>query len=190
MEQNKTESSLQNMTISPVGVIKSEIKTPGLKAGKEDLELEQGIKEATREAVRIRTLISELVIYPEYVDSLDGIEEYSHLLILYWPHLLPEAGRRIKKVHPMGLKDFPLVGLFSTCSPARPNPILATAVRLIEREGNVLKVQGLEAVDGSPIIDIKPYNRSYLQRDKIETPAWMQQIEQALKQAEQTKNGE
>ena len=123
------------------------------------------------------------MINPELNGILDGLEDFSHALVLYWPHLLPPHGRSLTKVHPIGQKRFPLVGIFSTCSPARPNPILVTAVRIIEKRGNILKVQGLEAVDGSPIIDIKPYTMTYLSAENVWVSDWMEQIQKAMSQA-------
>jgi tRNA (Thr-GGU) A37 N-methylase len=94
--------------------------------------------------------------------------------------LIEPARRKLRKVHPMGRKDLPLQGIFATCSPARPNPVLVSAVPLVAREKNVLKVRGFEAVDGSPIIDIKPYSKSYLQATNLTMPAWMEQIHREL----------
>ena len=88
--------------------------------------------------------------------------------------------RNLRKVHLMGRKDLPLQGIFATCSPARPNPILVSAVSLLERIGNVIKVKGLEAVDGSPIVDIKPYSKSYYSVDNPAVPEWMLQIQRDL----------
>jgi len=77
----------------------------------------------------------------------------------------------------MGRKDIPRQGVFATCSPARPNPVLVTAVRLLERRGNILRVQGLEAVDGSPIVDIKPYNPRYYRVESPAVPEWMSNLQ-------------
>jgi len=79
-------------------------------------------------------------------------------------------------VHPMGRADIPKTGIFSTCSPARPNPVLATVVRLHARRGNVLEVTGLDAVDGSPLIDIKPYVPSHYPQADVRVPAWMEEL--------------
>jgi len=70
----------------------------------------------------------------------------------------------------------PLVGVFSTCSPARPNPILVIAVRLLERRGMTLRVVGLDAVDGSPVIDIKPYLPPYYSVQDAKLSGWMNQL--------------
>ncbi len=171
------------MIIKPVGFVQSEVKAPSLKANREDIELEQGLQQTAIEAKYIRSLISELVINPELSGILDGLEDFSHALVLYWPHLLPPHGRSLIKVHPIGNKRFPLVGVFATCSPARPNPILITAVRIIEKKENILKVQGLEAVDGSPIVDIKPYTSAYYSAEDVRVSDWMHQIQRAISQA-------
>lgn len=173
----------EEITIKPVGFIRNELKTPSLKATGEDIELKQGLQQTAIEAKYIRSLVSKLVINPELNGILDGLEDFSHALVLYWPHLLPPHGRSLTKVHPIGQKRFPLVGIFSTCSPARPNPILVTTVRIIEKKENILKVQGLEAVDGSPIIDIKPYTMTYCSAKDVKVSDWMDQIQQAISQA-------
>ncbi len=133
-------------------------------------------------AKTIRSLVSELVINPELDGILDGLEDFSHALVLYWPHLLPPHGRSLTKVHPIGQKAFPLVGVLSTCSPARPNPILVTTVRIIEKKENTLKVQGLEAIDGSPVIDIKPYTMTYCSAEDVKLSDWMNKIQLAMSQ--------
>jgi tRNA (Thr-GGU) A37 N-methylase len=80
----------------------------------------------------------------------------------------------------MGRKDLPLTGIFATRSPARPNPILVSVVKIVERRKNILRVMGLEAVDGSPVLDIKPHMKAY---DTLENPKvapWMEQIQKEL----------
>lgn len=162
------------MILRPVGVVRSALKEPSLRVGSGDLEPARTEGAGREEKARkVHELISEIVIDPRLEGILDGIEEFSHILVLYWPHKLPEEKRNVIKVHPMGRRDLPLVGVFATCSPARPNPVLVTAVRLLERRGNVLKVQGLEAIDGSPIIDLKPYNPHYHLAKDVRLSGWM-----------------
>jgi len=160
------------LIFKPVGVVHSHIKEPSLAARTGDLNWED---EAPPEA-HAHDEISEIAIHPEYADLLHGIEDFSHILVLYWAHKVDADGRRLTRVHPMGRKDLPLVGVFATCSPARPNPILTIAVRLVERSGPVLHVSGLDAVDGSPVIDIKPYLPSYYSVPDAKLSAWMNQI--------------
>ncbi len=134
-------------------------------------------------------LISELVINDDLDGILDGIDEFSHLMVLYWSHLVPNKKRSQTRVHPLGSKDFPLVGIFATHSPARPNSILVTVVRLIERHGNSLKVTGLDALDGSPILDIKPYLPEELSSKDIRMPDWMRKIHEAFREEETGADG-
>ncbi|MDH7487964.1 MAG: tRNA (N6-threonylcarbamoyladenosine(37)-N6)-methyltransferase TrmO [Anaerolineae bacterium] len=102
---------------------------------------------------------SRVVLAPEYADGLDGIEDFSHIIVICYLHRREHghACERRLRVHPQGREDLPLVGVFATRSPKRPNPIAITVVPLIRREGNVLHVRGLDMADGTPVLDIKPY---------------------------------
>lgn len=169
-----------HMQLEPIGIVKSEIKAPMLRAGEGDIEVKERLEKIREYHEKVTNTVSELVIFPEWEELLDGIEGFSHIFVLYWPHLLePERGT-LKKVHPMGRKDLPSQGIFATCSPARPNPVLVSAVPLVARVGNVLKVKGLDAVDASPILDIKPYIQPYWGQDPTTVPAWMRQIHRDL----------
>jgi len=168
------------MELRPVGVVRSEIKSPMLEAGEADIELKERMEKVREYHQKVIDSVCELVIFPEWAELLQGIEGFSHILVLYWPHLIKPERRRLKTVHPMGRKDLPRQGIFATCSPARPNPVLVSAVPLLGRIGSVLKVKGLEAIDGSPIIDIKPYVQPYYGADHPTVPAWMEQIHKDL----------
>ncbi len=99
---------------------------------------------------------SEIMIEPRLTESLDGIDDFSHIIVLFWADRVTETEVPIK-VHPRRREDLPLVGTFASRSPNRANRILLSIVRLVERHGNVLLVKGLDALDGTPVIDIKPY---------------------------------
>ena len=131
--------NLSIMTLKTIGSVRNEIKEASL------LPRSDWSK-----------IISEIVIDNRLAEALDGLEEFSHIIVLYWMHRLAK-GEVPLKVHPMGREELPLVGLFATRTPNRPNPIGETTVKLLERHGNILKVAGLDALDGSPVIDIKPY---------------------------------
>lgn len=98
---------------------------------------------------------SVLEIAPAYEDGLDGIRVGDRLRVLYWMHELPDGGRRALKVHPRGDRNRPLKGVFALHSPMRPNPIGVTVVSVTHIEDNRLFVSGLDARDGSPVIDVK-----------------------------------
>ncbi|MFO8192630.1 MAG: tRNA (N6-threonylcarbamoyladenosine(37)-N6)-methyltransferase TrmO [Bacillota bacterium] len=171
MDSKNREIHRSELKLTPVGIVKNDQKEPVLVAESGGLKWQAGNYNHG-----LRDTVSELVIDPEYNDCLEGIEGFSHLLVLYWAHLVEHDGRLLIKVHPMGRKDLPLTGLFATCSPARPNPICAIVVRLVDRKKNILKVQGLDAIDGSPILDLKPYNPGYYPADEIRVADWMEQI--------------
>jgi tRNA-Thr(GGU) m(6)t(6)A37 methyltransferase TsaA len=94
-------------------------------------------------------------VKPEFAEGLHRIEEREHLWILFWMHRLGEEHRRTLKVHPRGDPSRGIKGVFALHSPMRPNPIGMTRVKLVRREGSRLIVEGLDALDGSPVIDIK-----------------------------------
>jgi tRNA-Thr(GGU) m(6)t(6)A37 methyltransferase TsaA len=177
---NNQPNDALTMSLTPIGVVRSPIKTPMLTVGESDLSLAERMDKIKVYHRQVSATVCELVVAPQWEELLDGIEGFSHVLVLYWPHLIDPERRKLRKVHPMGRKDLPLQGIFATCSPARPNPVLVSAVPLVAHEKNVLKVRGLEAVDGSPIIDIKPYSKNYLQVADLRMPAWMEQIHREL----------
>lgn len=168
--------SMAEILLRPVGVVKSDREEPSLVAETDELVWQA----KTSEAREWQSIKSELVVNSELTGILDGIEDFSHILVLYWAHRVSPAGRSIIKVHPMGRKDLPLVGIFATCSPARPNSICATVARLVERKGNVLIVEGLDAVNGSPLLDIKPYNPTYFAPKNAKVAGWMARIQQEI----------
>jgi tRNA-Thr(GGU) m(6)t(6)A37 methyltransferase TsaA len=97
-------------------------------------------------------------IFPEFCDALKGIDGFSHITILYWFHLRDnEEERNVLQVIPRRHTEKVKVGVFACRSPSRPNPIGLCVVRLMKIENCVLVVKGLDAFEGSPIIDIKPY---------------------------------
>lgn len=116
-----------------------------------------------------------LELDPKYTEALDGIEDYSHIIVIFWMHKLDSKLRTIQKTHPRGREDIPLVGVLATRGKARPNPIGLSVVELVERKGNLLTVRGLDAYNGSPILDIKPYD-FYDVKKGIRVPEWWLKI--------------
>jgi tRNA-Thr(GGU) m(6)t(6)A37 methyltransferase TsaA len=172
--------SPRDIILNPVGVIHNTIAEPFLVAGKDGLTMRAGHAAMVERVRKTDTEVSEIVIREELVDILEGIDEYSHLVILYWAHAVPGERRSLTRVHPMGRKELLEVGIFSTCSPARPNPVLTTVVRLVRRRDTVLEVTGLDAINGSPVIDIKPYVSEFYPREGVRIPAWMEQIQRDI----------
>ncbi|HIH70428.1 MAG TPA: tRNA (N6-threonylcarbamoyladenosine(37)-N6)-methyltransferase TrmO [Methermicoccus shengliensis] len=94
-----------------------------------------------------------LEVFEQYAEGLKDIEQCSHLIVLYWQH---RSRRDVLLATPP--HDRREHGVFATRSPHRPNPIGLCVVELLKREGTTLRVRGLDALDGSPLIDIKPYS--------------------------------
>jgi len=115
-----------------------------------------------------------LEIKPQYVPALKGLADFSHLWVFYWFHEndRPEA-RATLQVHPRRDPANPLTGVFACRSPERPNLIGLTACRLISIKGNVLEVADLDARDGSPIVDLKPYIPKGDSIPAATTPEWL-----------------
>ncbi len=169
-----------SLSVQAVGIVRNSVAEPVLRADDDGITLDAGREEMRRRMRETRSAVSEIVIREELMDLLDGIDGFSHLVVLYWGHKVPDQGRALTRVHPMGRKEFPRVGIFGTRSPARPNPVLMTTVRLTGRSGNVLRVTGLDAIDNSPVVDIKPYVPERRPRDGVRVPQWMERIQDEI----------
>lgn len=171
---NMTCSDKNTFAISPVGYVENDLVDTAMDfSGEKDPEKRK--KQLIEHQQMIQKTASILTILPEYEPLLDGIEGYSHIVVFFWPHLLPEEKRSLKKVHPRGWKDIPMQGIFATRSPARPNPILISTVPLVKRDGRHLHVTRLEAFNNSPIIDIKPVVRACDYGQSFRVPDWIRQ---------------
>jgi len=104
-------------------------------------------------------------------DSLDGIDTFSHAEILFVFDKL-DAGISAGARHPRGNPGWPRVGIFAQRAKARPNRIGATIVRIVGRQGRTITVSGLDALDGTPVVDIKPVMAEFLPREPVRQPEW------------------
>ena len=121
--------------------------------------------------VRDRNRLSQIILENELVKALDGIEEFSHIFVIFWLHKISKEQLQTLKVHPRGRRDMPLLGIFATRTMLRPNPIGLTLVELVRVEGRVLTVRGLDAIDGTPVLDIKPFD-SWDMTKTAKVPRW------------------
>jgi tRNA-Thr(GGU) m(6)t(6)A37 methyltransferase TsaA len=118
-----------------------------------------------------KEVISEIVLDPDLTEALDDLEDFSHIIVIYFMHRSRQPFPM--KVHPR-YRTLPTpVGVFASRSPDRPNPLGKTTVKLLERHENVLKVRGLDAMDGTPVIDIKPYIPGLDSIEGATVPPWM-----------------
>lgn len=136
--------------LAPIGVVHSEIK---------EREMGHRLANATIE------------VDSELAEALDNLNEFSHIIVLYWIHKSRRPAPT--KVTPRHHGLTTPVGVFASRSPDRPNPIGKSTVRLLKREGNVLTVEGLDAIDGSPVLDIKPYIPGVDSAENAVAPSWM-----------------
>lgn len=126
--------------------------------------------------VRDRTGVSEIILHEDLAEALEGIESFSHLFVIFWMHEISDEERMTKKIHPRGRMDMPLVGIYATRTPHRRNPIGLTLVELLKVRGNILTVRGLDAFNGTPILDIKPFDRWDI-AEPVRLPEWRDRLD-------------
>lgn len=136
------------------------------------VETEASHEELRRDRWKI---LSRIVLYEAYADGLRGLDEYSHVMVVYWMHELAGSKKIQLIVRPRGRPDLPEVGIFATRNPSRPNPIAVTVVELVQILKNTLVVRGLDALNRSPVLDIKPYDYYDVFPD-IKVPHWFKKI--------------
>ncbi len=120
-------------------------------------------------------IISYIHVCEEYAPALSGIEEFSHIMVIFWFDRVPKEDRKRPRVHPMGNKRLPEVGVFATHSPVRPNPIGVTVCQLVRREETSLKVKGLDALHMTPVLDLKSFVSRNVPRE-TQSPGWMDEM--------------
>jgi tRNA-Thr(GGU) m(6)t(6)A37 methyltransferase TsaA len=136
--------------------------------------------DAVGKEVRDKNLISQIVFREELTEALEGIQGFSHLFVIFWLHKIGENERKAMKVHPRGREDLPLLGVFATRTPCRPNPIGLTRVKLLGVKGNVVVVQGLDAFNGTPVLDVKPSD-FWDTTEEATVPEWWMKLENERK---------
>ncbi len=147
---------MEEFVVRPIGVVRSALKDPA---------------DAPKQGA-LTGQEAEIVVDPAYLPALDGLERRvaparkaafgdsvhrkdGKIIVICWMH---RADRGRLKVHPQGQEELPERGVFSTRSPHRPNPVSLHTVTLLSIEGNVLCVRGMDAIDGTPVVDIKPHS--------------------------------
>ncbi len=136
-------------TIKPIGFFRSPFKN---------------IKEVPSDC---SSAVGEIIVFKEYEYGLKDIEGFSHIMVVWVFHMYRGYSLIVRPRH-----DTELRGVFATRSPRRPNSIAITVLELLERNQNILKVRGVDAVDGTPVIDIKPY--TYSDRKEYIKAGWVE----------------
>lgn len=132
---------------------------------------------AVGDEVKNKSTISQIIVNGELLAGLEGIAEFSHVFVLFYLNQTTPEQRLTLKVHPRGRMDLPPTGIFATRTMLRPNPIGLTVVELLKVEGNVLTVQGLDAYDGTPVLDVKPCD-PWDRVENVRVPDWWKRLEE------------
>jgi tRNA-Thr(GGU) m(6)t(6)A37 methyltransferase TsaA len=142
---NAPEVDVESLTLAPIGVIRSE---------------HHDLKRTPIQPVCAEGSAGRVEVFPAFAEGLDDVEGFSHLHLIYWLHRAAEMRESVSGVSPLKvvpfLDDVPR-GVFATRTPVRPNPLGLSVVRLVERRGCDLLVEDLDVLDGTPLLDIKPY---------------------------------
>ena len=109
-------------------------------------------------------------------DCLLGLADFSHVEVVFFFHRVPESEIESGSRHPRNRPEWPRVGIFAQRGKSRPNRIGVTICRLLSVEGLSLEVSGLDAIDGTPVLDIKPYMREFAARGEIRQPQWVEEL--------------
>ncbi len=121
-------------------------------------------------------VVSDIHLQPGLGSGLSGLEEFSHAVVVYYMHEARFDWRNDFVRRPQGRDDMPEVGIFAQRTRSRPNSIGVTAVEVVAVEGDVLRVRGLDAIDGTPVLDIKPYFPPYDYVDDAGVPEWVDRL--------------
>ena len=149
---------MMEIVFKPIGFVVSKFKNP------KDITLvcEKGIK---------AKIISKIIIYKEFEKGLKGLEKFSYIFIIYFLNKI-NTTELLTHPGPLSIKDLPKVGVFASRSQHRPNPVALKLVKLIKIKKNELYVQGLDAINNSPVLDVKPYIPGFDKPEKVKTANW------------------
>jgi len=132
-------------------------------------------KEATDD--QWEAVISKIILAENIMEeSLEGIEAFSHLEVIFYMDKVSDEKAKAQHRHPRNNPELPKLGTFAQRNKNRPNKIGLTTVELLERNSRTLKVKRLDAIDGTPILDIKPVMKEFEPKGDIRQPAWTQVI--------------
>lgn len=129
---------LQDIPVKVIGLVNNELKEPGSRNN-------------------LGSIVSEIELYKDYADGLEGLDKYSHAIIIFQFHLDRRPGPKPMRQHAHNSEKYPIVGIFALRGSDRPNRIGICMAKILKVSGNKLMVTGCDALNGSPVIDIKPY---------------------------------
>ncbi len=123
------------------------------------------------------SVISKIALTDSFpAESLAGLEQFSHVEIIFYFHQVKDEKIIRGARYPRNNPGWGKVGIFAQRGKNRPNRIGLTIAKVLKREGHMLTVQGLDAIDGTPVLDIKPAFRQFLPRELVRQPAWVDEL--------------
>ena len=144
------------IAVEPIGVVRSPVTQTEVDEGWGSVE-------------------SELVLTEPLAPGLAGLDTFSHAIVVFWmTHAFDPARDLVRR--PRGREDMPLLGIFAQRGKQRPNPIGVSVVAVLGVAGRVVRVRGLDAIDGTPILDLKPYVPVFDRAPAAQVPGWMDQL--------------
>jgi tRNA-Thr(GGU) m(6)t(6)A37 methyltransferase TsaA len=143
------------VSIRPIGVVRNNVRQPRMD-GWSDVR-------------------SDILFREELTEALDGIDGYSHVIVIFAFDRVPESELKLR-VRPRGDARIPEQGVLATRSQVRPSPLGMSVVKLLRRRRNVIRVEGLDAIDGTPVLDVKPYFANYDAVQDAAVPEWARSL--------------
>lgn len=120
---------------------------------------------------------SQIILTDDIIDgALKGLENFSHVQILYYFHLVDDVKARAKVRHPRNNKNWPLIGTYAQRNKSRPNKLGLCTAQIVKVEGNTLHLKYLDAIDGTPVLDIKPVMMEFMPKGDIKQPKWASEL--------------
>lgn len=145
------------VNVEPIGTVRNDVKEPGFRHWGD--------------------LVSRIELAPSFSpDAFDGVEKFSHVEVVFLFHKVPADEIQRGTRHPRGDPKYPKVGVFAQRNKARPNLIGVTVCPVEKRDGRNLHVKGLDALDGSPVLDVKPVMKAFLPQGPVRQPAWALEV--------------
>lgn len=144
--------ALEPVTLAPIGAVRNDVRDPG-----------------RHDWSRVR---SRLVLLPGLAPALAGLDGFTHLIVITWLDRVTDEERALLRVHPAGDPSMPERGVLALRTHHRPNPLGVSVVPVERIDGTVIHVRGLDAADGTPLIDIKPYIPPYDSVPDARLPGW------------------
>ncbi len=121
-------------------------------------------------------VVSQIRLNPEFYGAFKGLHDFSHVIVLTYLHQATYSKEKHLQRRPRNNENFPLLGIFAQRGKNRPNPIGITAVEVINVDDDNLVVRGLDAINDTPVLDVKPYFPQYDKKDKVKIPGWVNKL--------------